>query len=396
MSPPHIGDAERRARLMWRHHLARDSRIDDPARIADDLVGLHSSDPATVYLSLWARMRTPSVAGVRAALDGELLRHHAMRRTLWVMSPPVARAAHAASTAGLAAEQWRRLAGLVHDSGIADDGAAWCRDAREELLDALRAQGAPTSARALGRLVPRLAAPLQLAVGKPYAGTQGAHSRLLMCLAFDGAVTRFSPERTWNSGEYLWGPMEARLPEGIAGMDAMEARAAIAHRYLWAFGPATTDDVRWWTGWTKTHTVRALADAGSLPCTTEAGAAWLAHDDRSDSGEPEARGAAFLPSLDPTAMGWRHRGFAHGELTEMLGPLCDRAGNVGPTVWLDGAIVGGWGQRPDGEVVYRTLAPVPARRRRELDAAAAELTGLMDGTVVKPRFPTALAKELAA
>ena len=88
---PHrtVDDAERRARLAHRHLLLPDDRTDDLAALADALVVLHSSDPVTVYLSALVRMRTPSLAAVDRALYDErtLVRHHAMRRTLWVGTP---------------------------------------------------------------------------------------------------------------------------------------------------------------------------------------------------------------------------------------------------------------------------------------------------------------------
>ncbi|MFT3852820.1 MAG: crosslink repair DNA glycosylase YcaQ family protein [Ilumatobacteraceae bacterium] len=85
--------AERRARLARRHLLAPGTQVDDVAPIADAGVALHSSDPVTVHLSAWARMAHPSLEAVDAALCHEhsVVRHHAMRRTLWVMTPPVAR-----------------------------------------------------------------------------------------------------------------------------------------------------------------------------------------------------------------------------------------------------------------------------------------------------------------
>ncbi|WP_420717983.1 DNA glycosylase AlkZ-like family protein [Streptomyces sp. H34-S4] len=35
--------------------------------------------------------------------------------------------------------------------------------------------------------------------------------------------------------------------------------------------------------------------------------------------------------------------------------LFDYAGNIGPTVWWNGQIIGGWAQRADGEMVHRLL-----------------------------------------
>jgi hypothetical protein len=42
---------ERRARLARRHFLALDSRAGDPVQLAGGMVGLHATDPATVYLA---------------------------------------------------------------------------------------------------------------------------------------------------------------------------------------------------------------------------------------------------------------------------------------------------------------------------------------------------------
>ena len=61
------------------------------------------------------------------------------------------------------------------------------------------------------------------------------------------------------------------------------------------------------------------------------------------------------PALDPTAMGWTDRSWYLGP----HGPaLFDRSGNIGPTIWADGRIVGGWAHRPTGEINYRLLEDV--------------------------------------
>ncbi len=44
-----------------RHRLVAATRTDHIPTIADSLVALHSSDPATVYLSAMARMKHPSL-----------------------------------------------------------------------------------------------------------------------------------------------------------------------------------------------------------------------------------------------------------------------------------------------------------------------------------------------
>src|SRR6185295_2563623 len=63
-----ITDAQRRARLATRHRLLATARTDDVAAIADSVVALHSTDPATVYLSAMARMKHPSIEAVSKAI----------------------------------------------------------------------------------------------------------------------------------------------------------------------------------------------------------------------------------------------------------------------------------------------------------------------------------------
>ena len=90
-----------------RHLLVPATRVERVDQVADALVALHSSDPASVYLSAAMRMVDPSLDGVDNALYGErsVVRHHAMRRTLWVMTPEVARLVHAAFTLRIAAAE---------------------------------------------------------------------------------------------------------------------------------------------------------------------------------------------------------------------------------------------------------------------------------------------------
>jgi hypothetical protein len=101
---------------------------------------------------------------------------------------------------------------------------------------------------------------------------------------------------------------------------------------------------------------------------------------------------ALLPALDSTTMGWKERDWylgAHG--TELF----DTNGNAGPTVWVDGRVVGGWGQRGDGQVVYHLVEEVVAEAGQLIDGAARSLTDWFDGVVVMPRFPSPLGRGLA-
>ncbi|MEI2697755.1 MAG: crosslink repair DNA glycosylase YcaQ family protein [Microthrixaceae bacterium] len=84
----------------------------------------------------------------------------------------------------------------------------------------------------------------------------------------------------------------------------------MVRRWLHAFGPGTTADVQWWTGWTVSDTRRALGDAGAVVVAMETADgdvdAWLAADDL-DAVRGSSKWVALLPGLDPTTMGWKDR-----------------------------------------------------------------------------------------
>ncbi len=383
-----IGVEERRARLAARHRLLRSTRTDDLPQLADDLVALHSSDPVTVYLSALARMATPSIQAVSTSLyeDRSLVRHHAMRRTLWVGTPGTVRRLHAAATRALVAPERKRTGAMLLASGVADP-ESWLDGARNLVLADLEENG-PSTARDLGRRIPALARPLHLASGTQYAATQAAHTRVTLNLGFTGDVLRASPTGSWVSGAYRYARAEDWLPGGLGEQAPAEAAVELAEQYLRRFGPATTVDVQWWTGWTKTATVRALAAAGAVPVELDAssdvpgGRGWLAAGDEA-SPEPEAW-VAVLPSLDPTTMGWKERSWY---LPAAAADAFDRRGNAGPTLWVDGRVVGAWAQAKDGRLLTHYFERVAADRREQLAERLAVLAAEVGDTRFTVRFP---------
>jgi hypothetical protein len=102
---------------------------------------------------------------------------------------------------------------------------------------------------------------------------------------------------------------------------------------------------------------------------------------------------ALLPALDTTTMGWSERTWFLGD----HGPaLFDRSGNAGPTVWVDGRIVGGWAHRPDGEIRLSLVEDVGRDVRRALDREAERLRAWVGDLRIVPRFRTPTERELVA
>lgn len=379
----YIDDDERRARMAVRHRLLPRERTDDLGRIADDLVALHSTDPVTVYLSALTRMATPSVEAVAAALYEQrtLIRHHAMRRTLWVATPEVARLMHAAATRALVAPERRRTCTLLAAAGV-EQPEAWLDQALDQTLAAFAEYG-PMTARELGERVPELRQPLSISPGKSYAATQSAHTRVVLLLAFAGRLLRARPTGTWVNGAYRYVETEDWLPGGLGELELRPAAAALADRWLRRFGPATTTDLRWWMGWTAAVTKQALLDIEAEAVATPAGPAWAARDD--EPGGPVAPWVAVLPGLDPTIMGWKERAWY---LPASASDAFDSVGNAGATLWVDGRVVGAWAQSRDGDFAVHYFEQVAPGRRRELADRLADLRSWVGATRFTLRIPS--------
>ena len=389
-----IDDRQRRARLARRHHLARSARATDVVDVAADLVGYHGSDPASVFLSAQARLRKP--AGTVAALEDalyverRLVRTLCMRRTMFVVPVDFVPVVQAAVTDALVPGERRRTVQMVEEAGIAGDGAAWLAEAEAATLAELGVRLEATGAE-LAKAVPALGHQIPIGEGKTWAGTIGMSTRVLFLLSTAQQIVRGRPKGSWTSSQYRWSPMEVWVPDGMPALEPAPARVELARRYLAGFGPATTADIKWWTGWTVAQTKAALGAVGAVEVVLEGEVpGWVLPGDLEPVRAP-ASWVAFLPSLDPTTMGWQQRSWylgAHGPV------LFDRNGNAGPTIWVDGRIVGGWTQRRSGEIVHRSLEDVGAETEGAIATTGAELEAWLGAMRITPRFPTPLHKEL--
>ena len=422
--------AARRGRLVERHLLGSPSGSAGSAGsvgsaasagavglIAESLVALHATDPVTVYLSVRARSRC-AVEDVDAALYSErsVVRMLGMRRTVFVVPAGLADAVQAACTDDVAKRMRRNLEKDLAAGGVGDgDAGAWLRSLEDGVLRALAARGGGAAGAQLSADEPRLRTQLVYAPDKAYGGAANITSRVLVLIAAEGRMLRGRRRGGWSSGQFEWFLPEAWLGAGAgpaaglgaghrgrlgaghrgglgAGLEAGVARTELARRWLTAFGPGLVADLQWWAGWTGAQTKAALA---ALPVTEvdldgRAGVA-LAGDLDFPADAPPV--ASLLPALDPTPMGWQSRSWyldPHAPL------LFDRTGNVGPTVWWAGRVVGGWAQRASGEVVYRLLEDIGADGAGAVAAEAAALGAWLGAARVTPRFRTPLERELTA
>jgi Winged helix DNA-binding domain len=384
-----IGIDERRARLAMRHHLATPAA--DPVAATRGVVAMHGTDPASVFLSVYARTAPVGAEAIEHALYDErsLIRMLGMRRTMFVVPAELAPVIQAACTREIAARQRRTYTKLLAERGVGD--GAWLREVENETARALAARGEATGAQ-LSADVPRLRTQLLVAEGKRYASKVNITTWVLFMLAADGRIIRGRPRGTWTSSQYRWSPAETWLNGGMPELPVEDSRVELVRNWLAAFGPGTVADLKWWTGWTAGQVKQALAAISPTEVDLDGQPGLVLPADYEPATAAE-HWVALLPALDPTAMGWSERSWYLGP----HGPeLFDRSGNIGPTVWVDGRIVGGWAQRPTGEIVYRLLDDLGRDVATEVEQRAAQLTDWIGSVRVTPRFRTPLERELSA
>jgi hypothetical protein len=405
-----VSAAQRRARLVVRHRLA--PAAGSVAEAVESMIALHATDPVTVYLSAWARTGC-GADDVDQAIYNErsLVRMLGMRRTMFVVPADLAPVVQAACTDDVAKRLRRQLEKDLGVGGVGDgDPARWLRDVGAGVLAALHARGVGASGAQLSEDEPRLRTQLSYSLDKSYGGTANITSRVLVLLAAEGHLVRGHRRGGWSSGQFTWFPASTwlRTAAGGAGdgtrdgtgdgtrdraeLDAGAARVELARRWLRVFGPALVSDLQWWGGWTGGQTKAALAALPVAEVDLDGQLGIALADDLEFPGDV-APVATLLPALDPTPMGWQERDWFLGQHRSAL---FDRTGNIGPTIWWEGRVVGGWAQRATGEIVYRLLQDVGVDAVAAIAAEAARLEAWLGPARVTPRFRTPLERELSS
>lgn len=397
---PSIDVAERRRRLVTRLHVGVPAATVDEA-IAD-MVVLHATDPAALFLQLWARLPGLSLADLEAELEDRrsFVRVLSMRRTLFGARTADAGRVSAAAAPKVAAGIRRQL--LVSLAANDLDEALDLDRIAEDTLAALAAHPDGLSTRACKDLVPALATTFELKPGSKWSTTASLASRLLYLLSAEGRIVRGHTLGGWLGTQYHWVlPGDWSSDLDLGGVDEDEASHWLVTRWLARFGPGTFTDLLWWTGWTKTRLRGVLADVAptevDLPGSFGAGA----HDpepglvlagDVGSTPAPERPAVALLPMLDAVPMGWKRRAWYAPD--DAVDRLWDSMGNVGATVWVDGTIVGAWGLQ-EGRVTLRVLADVDGDAMGAVRDEAGRLERWLDGRTFTARFPSPLQRELS-
>jgi len=397
--------------LAHKQHLLPTSHLGDVVQVVRDIVALHATSATSPYLSLWAR-----VTGFqREMLEDtfyerrELARVHCMRKTVHAVPSDEVSLFFQAYVERHVLAELRGWESLLVQAGICQEGEAdpLLKRLYRQVLDVLSEKG-PSTVRQIGQAVPELKTRIRHDVGKPYEGEFSIGSCLMLTMCMLGLLVRARPRGTWRSNLYEYAALSDWLPDvDLDSVTSQEAQSWLIRRYLAAFGPATLDDIQWWTGFSKGETKKGLE--ALEPTVTEVvieglGAGYLTlTDDRQrlrDFSPPDVPYVFFLPDLDPYIMGYRDR--RRFLAPEHRAKLFDRAGNGVPTVWVNGRVVGTWGQckargepcRTNGSVIYGLFEPMGEEERALLAGEAQRLENFLDGEFLPPRYRTSFTRAL--
>ena len=331
--------------LLLRQHLADVARHDDVVQIVRDIGGLHATNAATPYLSLFARQPTAPMAAIggsfaewasleRQRLDAELYerrtlgRIRCMRKTVYIL-PRESLAMAWRATCSMSLDTSRRYLAF---RGIATEQYEMLSRAIIELLR--------------GRT-------MTVAEMRKALGTTADLSAVVNLMCDDCLLIRDQPAGGWRASNHRYALFEECFPHpGTSDDEIPTATTDLVRHYLAAFAPATLNDAAWWTGLGKAAVREALKRLGGevAPLSIDGveGEFLLLRSDLelleavSAMGHPTVN---LLPTLDPYLMAYKDR----TRYLEARYYHCvyDRAGNATHTVLVDGRVAGIWDVQQD-------------------------------------------------
>jgi hypothetical protein len=395
MARPSLSDDQRRALLVDRQLVGATGRGGRTVSEVAHAVGpLHSTDPSTAYLQIAARSDL-SVADIESAFyeDRALLRHTTLRRTVHLLTPELASAAHGAYNLRLVPQIRSQLVDWISGAdAVDDDAAAWLAAVEQRVIDAVERLDRP-SGNELVAAVPDLRLQIEPFIGKLHSKPIRITSKVLELLIAEGHIARDRPRGgDLTSGAWTYSPISKWFPQGWAIPDPATALVELVGHKLVSTPGCSDADLAWWTGLPKTPVRAALTALGAEQVVRDDGVVgWVTATDALDVDEPADDAVALLPGLDATPMGVKERAWFLGAHQEAL---FDRSGNIGPTVWWRGRVVGGWTQRSDGAVVTELLEPVSASAAETIAVESRRLENWLGAVRVKWRYPTPLQRSL--
>jgi hypothetical protein len=325
-----------------------DEKASDFYELAKSQLGLHSTDYWTPYLSVWARLGDYDAKSVFESIDNgrRIVRTHAFRTTIHVMHVDnlslILSATGPALFKASRTDKYRKM-NLLTDREI--------ENMLEQVSSAL--QDGPLRTSELKKNVPDVG--------------ENVRSALIMLMSRGKVVRAKAKHARSNLTSY------ALLDKWVEGIefemiDEQDAISQLIMQHIDLFGPVSVEDTAWWFKKTKTTVKNAIKDFGDNVVSVEADGKDLymsAIDvDIASSMEPSTeRPVWFLPYEDHFLKAFIDRGrFISDDVQPMISPADKKhfwpskldepkimpspgtrqTGEVRPTIWFNGVVVGRW------------------------------------------------------
>ncbi|MFF3488688.1 winged helix DNA-binding domain-containing protein [Streptomyces sp. NPDC002701] len=311
------------------------------------LGGLQAQEPQEPFVGLWSRLRAFDPAELSDLLTGRrVVRTHLMRRTVHLVTADDAlawRARHAVMLRQRVLGTYRReLAGVDLDE-LAAAGRA------------VMADGVPRSMTELARV---------LAERWPEPGPRALGEMVIAALV---PMVQLPPRGLWRTRAGVRNVMlSAWLGRDIDPPDpdgSDPVGRALVRRYLAAFGPAASADLRAWCGLAGLPAAVAALREELVAFRDERGRELLDLPEapRPDPGTPAP--VRFLPAFDNAVLGYHDRGRIIDDAHRGLSVAGERV------VLVDGRVAATWTVGKDGTV---TVTPLHGLSRTDRTAVAGE------------------------
>ncbi|WP_416983200.1 winged helix DNA-binding domain-containing protein [Streptomyces sp. T028] len=348
-----------RTTLARQHLLTRVSGTSVPEAVAH-LCGMQAQEPQEPFIGLWSRLAGFTPGQLDEALTGRtVVRTHLMRRTVHLVTSDDAlawRARHDTMLRQRVLGTYRReLAGIDFDE-VAAAGRAVMADRRprtmSELVRAVEDRWPGPPRRVLGELLVAALVPMaQLPPRGLWQQTAGV---------------RNLPLATWLERDI------DPLPAG----DGDPVGQQLLRRYLAAYGPAASADLRAWCGLAGLPAAVKAARAREelVVLRDERGRELL---DLPDAPRPDPDTPApvrFLPAFDNAVLGYHHR----GRIIDAAHLGLSVAGHR--MVLVDGRVTATWTVR-DHHLRITPLRPLTPGEEEAVHAEAEDLTAFLDADI---------------
>nr|WP_246425244.1 winged helix DNA-binding domain-containing protein [Streptomonospora nanhaiensis] len=334
------------ARALNRATLARQlllDRADMPvADAVAHLCGLQAQEPQEPFTGLWSRLRAFDPAALsEALLERDVVRMHLMRRTVHLVTAADALAWRTRHGAMLR----QRVLGVYRREFDGVDLDALAKAGRELLAD-----GEPrTMAETAAALAERWPEPTRRALGE-------------MVVAALVPVAQIPPRGLWRTKagvrNVLLASWLGREPDPPAPEGTDPVGADLVRRYLAAFGPAASADLRAWCGLAGLPAAVAAVRGELVSFRDERGRELL---DLPGAPRPDPAVPApvrFLPAFDNALLGYHDRGRIVDDAHRGLSVEGARV------VLVDGRVAATWTAAQD------TVEVAPLRRLSRAEGAA--------------------------